>query len=91
MLPLKDDTPTRRFPAVTATLLAVNVAVFVFELTLPRFGLTLEGLFFKAGAVPFELSHGIDVPPAGLVPVWATLFTAMFLHGGWLHLAFNML
>jgi rhomboid family protein len=91
VIPLRDDTPTRRFPAMTAALVAINVAVFVFELTLPRFGLSLEGLFYKAGAIPYELSHGIDVPPRDLVPVWATMFTAMFLHGGWLHLIFNML
>jgi membrane associated rhomboid family serine protease len=91
LIPLRGDTPARRFPAVTATLVAVNVAVFVFELLLPRFGLTLQGLYYKAGAIPYELSHGLDIPPRDLVPVWATMFTAMFLHGGWLHLIFNML
>ena len=91
MIPLYDDIPTRRFPVVTAALIAAGVAVFVFELTLPRYGMTLGGFFAKAGAVPFELAHGYDVPPRGLVPWWATPLTAMFVHAGWLHLIFNML
>ena len=32
----------------------------------------------------------MDVPPFGWFPWWATLFTSMFVHGGWLHLLFNM-
>ena len=32
----------------------------------------------------------MDVPPFGWFPWWATLFTSMFVHGGWLHLIFNM-
>jgi membrane associated rhomboid family serine protease len=42
------------------------------------------------GARPFELTHRMDVPPFGWFPWWATLFTSMFVHGGWLHLLFNM-
>lgn len=91
MTTLHDDIPTRRFPAVTAILIAVNVAVFVFELTLPRYGLTQQGLFAKMGVVPYELAHGYDVPPADLVPWWATMFTALFIHGGWLRVIFTML
>lgn len=67
------------------------MAVFGFALTLPRYGLTLQGFFAKAGVVPFELGHGYDVPPADLVPWWATVFTALFIHGGWLQLVVTML
>jgi membrane associated rhomboid family serine protease len=91
VIPLHDDVPARRFPVVTAFFIAANVAVFVFELTLPRAGLTLTGLYARAGVTPFELAHGLDVPPRDLVPWWATMFSAMFIHGGWLHLIFNML
>ncbi len=76
---------------VTAALIATNVAVFVVQLLLPRWGITLEGWYYLAGARPFELTHQVDLPPFGYVPWWATLFTSMFVHGGWLHLAFNML
>jgi membrane associated rhomboid family serine protease len=91
VIPLRDDIPTRRFPVATVALIAVNVAVFVFELTLPRYGLTLEGFYLRAGLVPYEVVNRVDVPPDGLVPIWGTVFTSMFIHGGWLHIIFNML
>ena len=46
---------------------------------------------FTFGMVPVQLTQGIDVPPANLVPAWATIFTSMFMHAGWLHLGGNML
>ncbi len=91
MIPLHDDNPTRRFPAVTVALIGANVAVFVVQLLLPRWGLTLEGWYYLAGARPYELTHHVDLPPFSFFPWWATLFTSLFVHGGWLHLIFNML
>jgi membrane associated rhomboid family serine protease len=91
VIPLYDENPTRRQPVVTVALIVANVAVFAFELLLPRAGLTLDGLFSRAGLVPYELAHRVDIPPSGLVPWWATPFTSMFMHGGWLHIGFNML
>ena len=94
MIPLHDNVPSRRFPVVTVALIVINVIVFVFELVLPRWGLTLDGadsVFYRAGAVPYELIHGTDLLPLALVPIWATIVTSMFLHGGWLHLIGNML
>lgn len=91
MIPLHDDNPTRRFPVATVVLIALNVAVFVFQLTLPRHGLTVEGFYLRAGLVPYEIANRVDVPPDGLVPIWATVFTSMFIHGGWLHIIFNLL
>ena len=91
MIPLHDDNPTRHLPVATVVLIAVNAAVFVFQLTLPRHGLTLEGFYLRAGLVPYEVVNRVDVPPDGLVPIWGTVFTSMFIHGGWLHIIFNLL
>lgn len=91
MIPLHDDNPTRRFAWATLALVLVNVGVFVFQLTLPRGGLTLDAFYLRMGVTPYELAHGVDLPPTDLVPWWATMFTSMFVHGGWLHLIFNML
>jgi membrane associated rhomboid family serine protease len=91
VIPISDAPGERRtFPFVTIALIAINVLVFLYEVSLSEAG--LERLFLSAGAIPAELLSGRDLPPAapgGLV--YATLITSMFLHGGWLHLGSNML
>lgn len=89
MIPLYDNVPTRRFPVVTVGLIVVNVLVFVYELTLSSG--SLNTFFFRAGAIPYELTNRVDIMPADLVPWFLTPITAMFVHGGWLHIIFNML
>jgi membrane associated rhomboid family serine protease len=96
VIPLYDNVPTRRFPVVTVVLIAVNLLVFLYELSLSNAFPGLSGqrvteLFFGAGLVPYELAHRVDIPPADLLPWWLTPFSALFLHGGWLHVLFNML
>ena len=66
--------PTRRFAVVTLTLIGVNVAVFAFQLLLPRWGLTLDAWYYLFGARPYELTHQMDLPPFGFFQWWATLF-----------------
>jgi membrane associated rhomboid family serine protease len=93
MIPIKDypEVPRRSFPWVMLTILLVNVIVFIYELTAPD-TTALDTLFQEAGVVPVEWTHGVLVgppPPLGLVPL--TLITSMFLHGGLLHIASNML
>lgn len=87
VIPLRDTIPSRTFPAITYTLIAVNVALFVFELSL---GPGLEKLFRVFGVVP---AYFTVAKVAAEVPLeWKVipLFTSMFLHGGWLHLIGNM-
>ena len=99
-LPLKDINPTERKPAVTYGLIAANVAVFLYQLSL---GAARNTAFVAAfGAVPYEITHMKDLVgniPGGLPiehvagphPIWLTLFTSMFMHGGFWHIASNML
>ena len=92
MIPVRDDPGEvrRTFPWVMLTILAVNVGVFLFQLTLSDSG--LNSLFLSAGAIPSEYTTGADVPPPPPFGIlWITLITSMFLHGGFLHIAFNML
>jgi len=91
VIPLYDQNPARRLPVVTIVLICINAAMFVFALLLPRAGLTLEGFYSRAGLIPYELANRVDIPPSDLVPWWATPLTSMFMHGGWLHVIFNML
>lgn len=88
MFPFKDNIPTERFPVVTILLIAVNVAVFIYELSL---GPAVDGFITSYGMTPYEITQGATVYPKGGIPVYATLITSMFLHAGWLHIIGNML
>lgn len=90
MIPLKDINRTRTFPAVTLLLIAVNAAVFVYQLSLGS-GPVLTGFFYEFGLVPRALLSLGYWQEAGVLPGLAPLFTSMFLHGGWMHFLGNML
>ncbi len=77
MFPLKDENPTRRRPILTYALIIVNVAIFVGTLATGTFGQSIE----EFGMRPAEVLEGRQLH---------TLFTSMFLHGGILHILFNM-
>ncbi|MCJ7528887.1 MAG: rhomboid family intramembrane serine protease, partial [Methyloceanibacter sp.] len=79
MFPVGDDDSQRRtFPYVTTTLIALNVLVFLLELAQgERF--IVDWAFIPAR---FSAEPGADA---------VTLFSAMFMHGGWMHLIGNML
>jgi membrane associated rhomboid family serine protease len=86
VLPIKDNVPTRSFPLVTALLIAANLAVWIFY-QLPDFeGSTLE-LAYQPCEVNSSCPSGTAVGEGWEV----TSFTAMFLHGSWLHVLGNML
>jgi len=75
MIPLRDVIPSRTTPVVTISLIAVNVLVFVYEFSL---GDRVNEFIIAFGLIPAAFS-------------WVTLLTSMFLHGGFLHVAGNML
>ncbi len=89
MIPMKDNIPTDRLPIVTLLLIAANVVVYFF---LQHGGLThgpAQSRVLHYGAIPAEITR--RQPDSGPVPAWVTLFTAMFMHGGILHLAGDVL
>ncbi len=87
MIPLYDNNPTRRFPVVTLILLAVNIAVFLYEVFSPA---PFRQLLVSYGAIPLFITQA-GMPQHGPLPPEATLFTAMFMHAGFFHLFGNML
>ena len=89
MIPYKDDNPSRTFPAVNILLIVVNVAVFLFfRLQGARL---FEAAVIQFGMIPVEFWSGRNLPHSlGLSP-YLTLLTSMFMHGGLLHVAGNML
>jgi membrane associated rhomboid family serine protease len=83
VLPLRDNVPTREFPVVTVTLIAINVAVFVLY-QLPNLDRSARDLGFH----PCEVNGSCPQIDKG----WPlTALTSMFLHASWLHLLGNML
>ncbi len=81
MFPIRDHNPSGRRPYVTFALIAANVAIFVgYWVALPS-DTQLAYFFFTWGLVPERLMQGQG---------FATIFTSMFLHGGWMHLLGNM-
>ncbi len=90
MIPIGDYAGERRhFPFVNYTLIAINVIVFLFEITMPE--ARLSQFFLQWGVVPREIVQGADASPTIGLPIYVTLFTSIFIHGGWLHLGGNML
>jgi membrane associated rhomboid family serine protease len=89
-IPLRDDTLLQRAPVVTYGLIAACVGIHVWLSGLsPR---VAERVIRHFGMTPAFLLHTAHFPTgAGYVPPYLSLFTSMFLHGGWLHLAGNML
>jgi membrane associated rhomboid family serine protease len=81
MFPIGDENRGIRLrPYVNWGIIALNILVFLYQLTLSDFDLTK--FIFDWGVVPNDVSHGDHL---------YTLVTCMFLHGGWLHIAGNML
>jgi membrane associated rhomboid family serine protease len=102
MIPIGDEDTGGRgvLPYVNLAIIVINVLVFLYQLVDPNF---TNGY----AAVPAEITTGKDIigdfliatPDGGVViqeapgpsPIWLTLFTSMFMHGGWLHIGGNML
>jgi rhomboid family protein len=86
VFPLKDNVPTRSFPIVTATLIAINAAVWIFY-QLPD----LNGSVVELAYQPCEVTSSCP-PGAAVGEGWeVTWLTSMFMHGSWLHLIGNMI
>ena len=106
MLPIGDENERGHGPAVVSlALIGLNIAVFL--LLQGGGGPSGEDFTYGYSAVPFEITTGVDLVGSeeitvggetvtipqerGPSPIWLTLLTSMFMHGGWLHLAGNML
>ena len=77
-----------RWPWVTLGLIAVNVAIYLYQLHLGPKG--ESALFLKGGAVAAKLSQLKLLGSRQTLQVLATMFSSLFLHGGWVHLLGNM-
>jgi membrane associated rhomboid family serine protease len=86
MIPFRDNIPSRSFPIITISLILINLAAFLYEISLGR---ALEPFIMQYGVVPAEvLAWPESEEPFQSVAL--PFFTSMFLHGGWMHLIGNM-
>jgi membrane associated rhomboid family serine protease len=81
MLPLYDTVRSHKFPLINLVLIVSNILALFYEQQLSTN--QLERFIFTWGVVP---AHLMSNPSAA----WITIFTAMFLHGSWVHLLGNM-
>ena len=90
MIPLKDDNPTSRKPIVTYFVIAICVLIFFIQLTSQSY--KTGQLFYSYGLIPSVLMGNNQLPlDLYAIPSWLTIFTSMFMHGGFMHLVGNML
>ena len=101
MLPISDASVDRgRRPVVKITLIAISTLVFICGLSLNDF--ETFRFTYRFGVIPAELSSGealkvipvtanLGVDVASPIIAWGTVFTSMFMHGGWMHFLGNML
>ncbi|HEY6292892.1 MAG TPA: rhomboid family intramembrane serine protease [Terriglobia bacterium] len=87
MIPLRDDAPRSTTPYVTYFLIALNVLIFLYQLSLPP---RPEARFeMSFGFVPYRVDSWLVGSTPGIA-AFLPAFTSMFLHAGWLHLIGNM-
>ena len=106
MIPFRDENPTRTFPIVVVGLIAANVAIFIHQALMPNteqllfvytYGAVpalLLGKVTLAQVIPAEVRSAAvlaDLRASQLQPIWLTIFSSMFVHGGFAHLGGNML
>jgi membrane associated rhomboid family serine protease len=89
VFPFIDTAPRARRPIVILTLIALNAAVFLWTLTLPP--RALDAMLVEYALIPARYTYPFLARAVGLDPndYWP-LLTDAFLHGGWLHIIFNM-
>lgn len=82
MFPIRDHNPSGRIPYVTYALIAANIGIFLMYFAIIGQDAKFASFLDNWAMIPAEVMVGEDRH---------TLLTSMFLHGGWMHLAGNML
>lgn len=82
MFPIRDHNPSGRTPYVVYILMAANILIFLSYVGIMGNEQQISRLYFEYAVIPARIMDGF---------AYETLVTSMFLHGGWMHLAGNML
>jgi len=90
MIPLKDDNPISSKPIVTYFLIGLCVLIFLIQLGSDSY--KTGKLFYSYGLIPSVLMGHNQLPiDLYVIPAAATIFSSMFMHGGFMHILGNML
>jgi membrane associated rhomboid family serine protease len=90
MIPLKDDNPASGKPIVTYFIIGLCILIFLIQLSSQSY--KTGQLFYSYGLIPSVLMNINQLPmDLYVLPAWVTIFTSMFMHGGFMHLLGNML
>ncbi|WP_424831214.1 rhomboid family intramembrane serine protease [Ruegeria sp.] len=82
MFPIRDHNPSGRTPFVVYALMAANILIFLSYVGIMDDARLINRFYFDYAIIPARIADGVALE---------TLVTSMFLHGGWMHLAGNML
>lgn len=82
MFPIRDHNPSGRTPIVTYVLMGANIIIFLSYAGIMNDARLMNAFLLDWSMIPARLSTGDG---------FHTVLSSMFLHGGWLHLAGNML
>lgn len=82
MLPIRDHNPSLRTPFVTYALIALNVGIYLWTFLAVTTDRQLYDLYYCCAMIPARITEGEN---------YLSLVTSVFLHGGFMHLAGNML
>ncbi|SMP11069.1 Membrane associated serine protease, rhomboid family [Desulfurobacterium pacificum] len=88
MIPIKDINPSRSTPIVTIGIIVFCTFVFLYELSLGPYSQIFVKMF---GVIPYEVFHGVDIPPPDPLTPYGNLVSYQYLHGGFMHIIGNML
>jgi len=90
MIPLKDDNPTSSRPVITYFIIGLCTVIFLFQISSQSY--KTGELFYSYGLIPSVLMGHNQLPmDLYAVPAFITIFSSMFMHGGFMHLIGNML
>lgn len=87
MIPIRDKNPSGTFPLVTIGIIAVNVSIFLYEISL---GPDLSIFLKQYGVVPLKVKHYFQVSDLTITNIFFPFISSTFLHGGFIHLIGNM-
>jgi len=90
MIPIRDSIPCKTTPYVTWAIMAICIVIFLWTVSMPNH--IAQHFLSLYGMVPFRYTNPNWSRDYGLPPdYYLSFLTSLFLHGGWLHLIFNMI